>query len=126
MDDEEQNACADSGYSSTDDLKKIKEGRTIHRLINEDVKIKLEKQYLKKESKEIYKLRKQKVELPFGHIKRNLGVNSFLLRGLDGVNQTVSQFHFWSLCGFRRKPWQSLSDENVLKIASLRSQTVSQ
>jgi hypothetical protein len=37
------------------------------------------------DSQEIYKLRKQKVELPFGHIKRNLKVDSFLLRGLGGV-----------------------------------------
>ena len=29
--------------------------------------------------------RKEKVDLPFGHIKRNLGVESFLLRGLAGV-----------------------------------------
>jgi len=28
---------------------------------------------------------KQKVELPFGHIKYNLNVSGFLLRGLDGV-----------------------------------------
>ncbi|MFH1613133.1 MAG: hypothetical protein ABIB46_05375 [bacterium] len=49
------------------------------------MKIKLEKQYLSDESQKIFKLRKQKVELPFGHIKRNLGVQSFLLRGLGGV-----------------------------------------
>ena len=36
------------------------------------------------ENQEIYKLRKQKVELPFGHIKHNLGVSGFLLLGLAG------------------------------------------
>lgn len=69
---------------------KSKQGRAIHRLANEDVKIKLEKQYLKKDSQEIFKLRKEKVELPFGHIKRNLGVQSFLLKGLDGVKAEMS------------------------------------
>lgn len=69
-----------------------KRGRTITRLANEDVKIKLERQYLSDESQKIYKLRKQKVELPFGHIKRNLGVTSFLLRGLSGVNAEMSLF----------------------------------
>ena len=32
----------------------------------------------------------EKVELPFGHIKRNLGVDSFLLRGLAGVRAEMS------------------------------------
>lgn len=69
---------------------KAKLGRTIVRLANESVKIKLEKQYLKDESQKIFKLRKQKVELPFGHIKRNLGVNSFSLKGLDGAKAEMS------------------------------------
>lgn len=50
----------------------------------------LEAQYLQPESQAIYKLRKQKVELPFGHIKRNLGVKDFLLRGIDGVKAEMS------------------------------------
>lgn len=69
-----------------------KRSRTINRLANEDVKIKLEKKYLENESQKIYKLRKQKVELPFGHIKRNLGVSSFLLRGLAGAKAEMSLF----------------------------------
>ncbi|GAG79998.1 unnamed protein product, partial [marine sediment metagenome] len=36
------------------------------------------------------KLRQQKVELPFGHIKRNLKVDAFLLRGLDGAKAEAS------------------------------------
>jgi len=67
-----------------------KRGRAIIRLLNEDTKEKLEKIYNSKESKEIYKLRKQEVEHPFGHIKRNLGVNSFLIRGLDGAKAEMS------------------------------------
>ena len=45
---------------------------------------------LKPDSQEIYKLRKQKVELPFGHIKHNLKVGGFLLRGLPGVRAEMS------------------------------------
>jgi len=69
---------------------KSKHGRGIRRLLNEDVKERLEANYKKPESQAIFKLRKQKVELPFGHIKRNLGVNSFLLRGLDSVRAEMS------------------------------------
>ena len=71
---------------------KAKKGRRIIRLVNEDIKLKLEKLYKTESSQAIYKLRKQKVEHPFGHIKRNLGVTSFLLRGLDGVRAEMSLF----------------------------------
>jgi len=67
-----------------------KQGRTIARLINEEVRQKLEAQYEEPESQAIYKLRQQKAELPFGHIKRNLKVDAFLLRGLDGVKAEAS------------------------------------
>lgn len=69
---------------------KSKNGRTIMRLNNEEVKKKLEAQYNEPESQEIYKLRQQKAELPFGHIKRNLGVSSFLLRGRKGTNAEMA------------------------------------
>jgi len=65
-------------------------GRQISRLIDEEIRLRLEAQYLEPESQAIYKLRKQKVELPFGHIKRNLGVKDFLLRGIDGVKSEMS------------------------------------
>jgi transposase len=65
-------------------------GRQINRLIDEEIRLRLEAQYLQPESQAIYKLRKQKVELPFGHIKRNLGVKDFLLRGIDGVKAEMS------------------------------------
>ena len=67
-------------------------GRQINRLIDEETRLRLEAQYLQPESQTIYKLRKQKVELPFGHIKRNLGVKDFLLRGIDGVKAEMSVF----------------------------------
>ncbi len=69
-----------------------KNGRSIKRLHNEELKKRLETNYEKEESQVIFKLRKQKVELPFGHIKRNLGVNAFLLRGIDGVKAEMSLF----------------------------------
>ena len=69
---------------------KSKNGRRIKRLVNEETKLKLEAQYKKPECQAIYKLRKQKVELPFGHIKRNLGAGYFLLKGLAGVNAEMA------------------------------------
>ena len=67
-----------------------KTGRTIARLLKEEVRQRLEAQYEEPQSQEIYKLRKEKVELPFGHIKRNLKFDSFLLRGLKGVRAEAS------------------------------------
>lgn len=69
---------------------KSKQGRKIIRLINEKVREKLEAQYEQPDSQSIYKLRQQKSELPFGHIKRNLKVNTFLLKGLNGVKAETS------------------------------------
>ena len=69
---------------------KHRNGRKVSRLFKEQVRQKLEAQYEQAESQEIYKLRQQKVELPFGHIKRNLKVDGFLLRGLDGVKAEMS------------------------------------
>lgn len=65
-----------------------KSGRRVTRLHNEKIREKLEAQY--KSNKEIYKKRKEMVEHPFGHIKRNLSFSSFLLRGLDGVRAEAS------------------------------------
>ncbi|MCX5781267.1 MAG: IS1182 family transposase [Elusimicrobia bacterium] len=67
-------------------------GRRIKRLANEETKKILEQNFTKEQSQTIFRLRKQKVELPFGHIKRNLGVTAFLLRGLDGVKAEMSLF----------------------------------
>ena len=69
---------------------KSKHGRQIKRLLNGEVKLRLERQYNTEQSQAIFKLRKQKVELPFGHIKRNLGVNAFSLKGLDGAKAEMS------------------------------------
>jgi len=69
---------------------KAKYGRRIRRLVDEDLKLKLERQYNQESSQAIYKLRKEKVELPYGHLKRNLAVTAFLLRGLEGVKAEMS------------------------------------
>jgi len=65
-------------------------GRTITRLLHEELKLKLEAQYEQPQCQKVYKLRKQKVELPFGHIKHNLKVSGFLLRGFEGVKAEAS------------------------------------
>ncbi len=54
------------------------------------MKQKLEAQYEESEAQAIYKLRQQKAELPFGHMKRNLKVDAFFLRGLDGAKAEAS------------------------------------
>jgi len=64
---------------------KSKYGRLISRLVNEELKEKLEARYSSEEGQGIYNKRKSKVELQFGHIKRNLNGGHFLLRGLEGV-----------------------------------------
>lgn len=65
-------------------------GRRTLRLRNEDTRERLEAQYEAPESQEIYARRKARVEHPFGHLKRNLKADSFLLRGRDGVNAETS------------------------------------
>lgn len=67
-----------------------KRGRKIVRYVNEEFRERLAAQYEQPDSQAIYKLRKQKVELPFGHIKRNLKADHFLLRGLAGVRAEAS------------------------------------
>jgi transposase len=62
-----------------------KRGRTIIRLKEEELREKLESRYASEDGQAIYKKRKAKVELPFGHIKRNLYGGAFLVRGLAGV-----------------------------------------
>ena len=67
-----------------------KKGRKVTRLHNEEVKQKLEAQYQEAASQEIYARRKTRAEHPFGHIKRNLKTDAFLLRGRDGVQAETS------------------------------------
>jgi hypothetical protein len=67
-----------------------RQGRKINRLSREDLKEKIERQFNKPESQEIYARRKTRVEHPFGHIKHNLGIRNFLLRGREGAKAEIS------------------------------------
>jgi len=67
-----------------------KDGRRISRLIEEDAREKFKSEYNQPESQAIYKLRQQKVELPFGYIKYNLRANGFLMRGREGTKAEIS------------------------------------
>jgi hypothetical protein len=67
-----------------------KKGRKIIRLPLEEIKERLEAQYEEASSQEIYAKRKAWVEHPFGHIKRNLKTDGFLIRGRVGVNAETS------------------------------------
>lgn len=67
-----------------------KRGRAVIRLKSERLKEELETLYLSERGQAVYRKRKEKVELPFGHIKRNLKVDAFLLRGLKGVDAEMS------------------------------------
>jgi transposase len=69
---------------------KSRYGRKVTRMLNEELRQKFEYQYEQPDNQAIYRLRKQKVELPFGHIKHNLKVSGFLLRGLPGVRAEMS------------------------------------
>lgn len=60
-------------------------GRSISRHLQEETRQKFEKLYEQPQNQKIYKLRQTKAELPFGHIKHNLKLDSFLLRGREGV-----------------------------------------
>jgi hypothetical protein len=70
--------------------KSSKNGRRINRNNNEQFRDRMREQYAEADSQEIYGRRKQKVELPFGHIKHNLKAGSFLLRGLAGIKAEMS------------------------------------
>ena len=79
-------ACEHFGTCTTSS----RHGRKVTRLLKEDMRRKLEREYELPDNQEIYKKRKEKAELPFGHIKHNLGVRGFLLRGLEGVRAEFS------------------------------------
>ncbi len=69
-----------------------KKGRKVIRLPLEEVKERFEAQYEEASSQQIYVRRKARVEHPFGHIKRNLKTDGFLIRGLTGTNAETSLF----------------------------------
>ena len=107
--------CHTCEYFGTCTTNKV-HGRKVTRLLNEDSRQRFERHYERPESQGIYKLRKQKVELPFGHIKHNLGVRCFLLRGLAGVK---AEFAIMTSCFNITRMIRLLSSEQLIK--SLRA-----
>jgi len=65
-------------------------GRRVVRYFNEDLRDRLRQQFELPASREVYRRRQETAELPFGHLKRNLGAGQFLLRGLSGVRAEMS------------------------------------
>lgn len=65
-------------------------GRTIKRSLHENLKERLEQIYESEQGQNIYAQRKQRAELPFGHLKHNLSANEFLLKGKSGTNAETS------------------------------------
>jgi transposase len=60
-------------------------GRTIVRMPLEEIRPIVQERYESAIGQAIYARRQCRVEHPFGHIKHNLGVQAFLLRGFAGV-----------------------------------------
>ena len=69
---------------------KSKSGRRLYRVAEDKTRKTLEAIYDSESGQQIYGRRKSLVEHPFGHIKHNLGVNSFLIRGIEGVKAEFS------------------------------------
>lgn len=91
---------------------KAKLGRKVVRLDHEELQERLEREHKLGHIQAIYKRRQEKVELVFGHIKRNLGVTSFLLRGLAGVKAEVAVF---AICFNIRRMITLLGADGLMK-----------
>ena len=65
-------------------------GRTITRFFDEKIREELMKDYELEATKKIFLKRKELAERPFAHMRANLGINSFLLRGIKGVQAEMS------------------------------------
>jgi transposase len=78
-------ACAHYGQCT-----RSRRGRTVIRYFNEALRQRLRTQFEHPDAQTVYARRQQTVELVFGHLKRNLGVSGFLLRGLAGVRAEMS------------------------------------
>jgi transposase len=64
---------------------KSTQGRRVERPYSEPLRERLEARYQQTDAQTIARRRKMRVEHPFGHLKHNLGMRFFLLRGLSGV-----------------------------------------
>jgi transposase len=79
-------ACKHFGRCTTNRL----QGRKVRLYDYEQLRTRLENRYLEPDAQAIFARRKGRVEHPFGHFKRNLGVGHFLLRGLAGVRAEMA------------------------------------
>ena len=77
--------CEHFGICTTD-----QKGRRIKQSVHKDLEKQLNEIYQSPDGQRIYKLRKEKVEHPFGHMKRNLGAGQFMLRGKAKVDGELS------------------------------------
>ena len=91
---------------------KSKSGRKLERLVEEELKAKLEQLYALPENKVIYRRRQAKIELVFGHFKKNLGMNCFLLRGSAGARAEISLL---SICFNVRRMVTLLGQEGLIR-----------
>jgi transposase len=73
-------SCAAFGTCTT-----TKKGRRVERLYAEATREQLEARYRQPDAKLLMRKRKMRVEHPFGHIKHNLQMRGFLMRGLRGA-----------------------------------------
>ncbi len=83
-------ACSHFGDPNSGRCTQTTTGRRLTRLKDEEFKERIEANYLKPENQALYKLRKEKVEHPFGHFKRNLDAGQFMLRGKAKVDAEAS------------------------------------
>jgi transposase len=82
--------CCNCPRNSNGTCTTVTSGKRIAVMVNENERQYFEDIYHDPEMRTIYRLRQQKVELPFGHIKRNQGFRQFLLRGKDGADAEIS------------------------------------
>jgi len=78
--------CKHFGRCTTNRL----QGRKVRRYEFEQLRTSLEQRYHEPDAQAIFARRKERVEHPFGHFKRNLEAGYFLLRGLAGVRAEMS------------------------------------
>ena len=65
-------------------------GRTITRKPSQEQADSLSARFHSDLGQSLYRKRGQRAEVPFGHLKRNLGVSSFLLRRFEGANAEMA------------------------------------
>lgn len=94
-----------------------KTGRKLERSAEEILKIKLECTYAMPDNRLIYKRRQAKNELVFGHFRKNLGVDSFLLRGIAGAKAEISML---AVCFNVRRMMTLLGQADLTRILSKR------